>query len=124
MSVYRRRYNRNEIIRLKFDYFFRQDEESKYILTTNDEITVESLMVFFNFIVLCSIISYRDNKINESTCNKIIDEIDGYFFAFEEGLLNEGQLYSKFKKIMEEDFCVRDWNYKVVYEGVKNDYIE
>ena len=121
MSIYRRRYDRNEIIKLKFDSIFRKNEEDKFLLSKKDDMTEEDMIVFFNFIVLCSVSSFRGKRIDENTCDKIIDKADGYLFALEDGLFNVDQLYLKFKEIMENDFFVIDWDYKVIYE-VENDY--
>lgn len=121
MSIYRRRYNRNEIIKLKFDKVFRKNEENKFLLTNKKDITEDDMIIFFNFIVLCSISFFREKTIDENTCDKIIDKADGYLFALQDGLFNVDQLYNKFKEIMEIDFSVVDWTYKVIYEE-KNDY--
>lgn len=121
MSIYRRRYDRNEIIRLKFDKTFRKKEEDRFLLSKKDTITEDDMVVFFNFIILCSVTFFREKRIDENACDKIIDKADGYFFAMQDGLFNVDQLYKKFKEIMENDFFVVDWAYKVIYE-VNNDY--
>lgn len=121
MSVYRRRYDGNEIIELMFNRSLREEEQKKFLLTLRDEIKEEDLITFFNFIALCSIDFYRTHTIDKDTCLKIIDKADGYLFGFEEGLIDKTNLYYKFKEIMEEDLYIKNWDYKVLYE-VEDDY--
>lgn len=118
MSVYRRRYDRNEIIKLMFDTSYRKMEEDRFLLTSRGNMIEEDFIVFFNFIILCCARSYHDKLIDKNEFYKIIDKADAYLFAFEDGLLNGLSLYNKFKEIMENDLFVRDWNYKVLYEEV------
>ena len=119
MSIHRnRRYDGNEIIKLMFNTSFRRQEENKFLLTSRGNMVKEDFIIFFNFIVLCSVRDYRNKLIEKNEFHKIVDKADGYLFAFEDGLIDGTNLYGKFKDIMENDLFVRDWNYKVLYNEV------
>lgn len=115
MSIYRRRYDEGRINLIKYNSIEREKENDLYFVTDANE---KSISFFINdhtdYVILSIINFWKKNYISAYTCDKLIDKVEGYYFAYEEGLIDCIQLYSKLnKEIMEDYFNIQQNNYYI-----------
>ncbi len=99
MSVCRRhgrRFDLNTIITMMYDYSLRIKELSNYIMIEYDKSKLNLVIDdHTDVIILLVIDAFSKNFIDKRTCLRIIDKIEGYYYAFEENLIDSYQLYKK-----------------------------
>ena len=116
MPINKRRYGRiEEII---YDSLFRQEENLKYRIVEFNENLVENYIYDYTDYVILSIVNdFSENKIDRNFCYKLVDKVEGYYYAFEEGFIDAFRLYNKLtEEIMIEELH-KNWNYIAIYEG-------
>lgn len=98
-------------------YLFKYIDDSLEI----NHITEIYLNHHINFVILYALMCEKDNKISKEYTNKIIEIIEGYCFAFDQGLFNINQLIQKLNvDVMQQKLGRANW----CYIGVKNDFCE
>lgn len=112
MSVRRRRYDTERINLIKYNSIQREKEISLYSVIDYNE---RNIFCFIDdhtdFVILFIIVCWKKNFITEQECNKLIDIVEGYYFAYEEELINAIQLYQKLNsEIMQEALHQKDWD--------------
>lgn len=112
MSVRRRRYDTERINLIKYNSIQREKEISLYSVIDYNE---RDIFCFIDdhtdFVILFIIVCWKKNFITEQECNKLIDIVEGYYFAYEEELINAIQLYQKLNsEIMQEALHQKDWD--------------
>lgn len=112
MSVRRRRYDTERINLIKYNSIQREKEISLYSVIDYNE---RDIFCFIDdhtdFVILFIIVCWKKNFITEQECNKLIDIVEGYYFAYEEKLINAIQLYQKLNsEIMQEALHQKDWD--------------
>ena len=120
MSVRRRRYDTERINLIKYYSIQREKEISLYSVIDYNE---RDIFCFIDdhtdFVILFIIVCWKKNFITEQECNKLIDIVEGYYFAYEEELINAIQLYQKLNsEIMQEALHQKDWDKMGILGGV------
>lgn len=120
MSVRRRRYDTERINLIKYNSIQREKEISLYSVIDYNE---RNIFCFIDdhtdFVILFIIVCWKKNFITEQECNKLIDIVEGYYFAYEEELINAIQLYQKLNsEIMQEALHQKDWDKMGILGGV------
>ncbi len=120
MSVRRRRYDTERINLIKYNSIQREKEISLYSVIDYNE---RDIFCFIDdhtdFVILFIIVCWKKNFITEQECNKLIDIVEGYYFAYEEELINAIQLYQKLNsEIMQEALHQKDWDKMGILGGV------
>lgn len=120
MSVRRRRYDTERINLIKYNSIQREKEISLYSVIDYNE---RDIFCFIDdhtdFVILFIIVCWKKNFITEQECNKLIDIVEGYYFAYEEKLINAIQLYQKLNsEIMQEALHQKDWDKMGILGGV------
>lgn len=125
MSIHRRhgrRFNLDTIITMMYDYSLRMKEFSNYIMIEYDESKLDFVISdHTDVIILLVIDAFSKNFIDKRTCLKIIDKIEGYYYAFEENLINSYQLYTKLQnEILIEELKEKRSNFLGVFKNFEN----
>lgn len=96
MSICGRRYNSERLNLVKYNFIEREKENNMYSLIDFNERNV-SLFIddHVDYVILSLVNAWKNKFIEVYTCNKLIDKIEGYYFAYQEELLNQVQLYHK-----------------------------
>lgn len=120
MSIRRRRYDTERINLVKYNSIQREKEISLYSVIDYNE---RNIFCFIDdhtdFVILFIIVCWKKNFITEQECNKLIDIVEGYYFAYEEELINAIQLYQKLNsEIMQEALHQKDWDKMGILGGV------
>ena len=112
MSVCRRRYDTERINLVKYNSIQRKKEISLYSVIDYHERDVPCFIDdHTDFVILFIIVCWKENFITEQECNKLIDIVEGYYFAYEEGLIDTIQLCDKLNhEIMQNSLHQKDWN--------------
>lgn len=119
MSTYGRRYDSKRIKDVKYDSIMREKENSLYSLM---DVNYDNIYFYIDdhvdYIILNIINFWKQKFISLDECNKLIDKVEGYYFAYEEHFINELQLYKKLNnEIMKDFFNVNINNYIGVYKN-------
>lgn len=111
-----RRYVGDIVTKLRYSPKLVESEKRKFYLTEENDLVL-NLGVFADYITLCAVIQLHNKMISENEFNKIIDQIDGYVFAYEDGLLTEGQSYEHLKKDFQYvyNYMNLDWDFLIIY---------
>lgn len=120
MSIRRRRYDTERINLVKYNLIQREKEISLYSVIDYNERNVFCFIDdHTDFVILFIIVCWKKNFITEQECNKLIDIVEGYYFAYEEELINAIQLYQKLNsEIMQEALHQKDWDKMGILGGV------
>ena len=120
MSIRRRRYDTERINLVKYNSIQREKEISLYSVIDYNERNVFCFIDdHTDFVILFIIVCWKKNFITEQECNKLIDIVEGYYFAYEEKLINAIQLYQKLNsEIMQEALHQKDWDKMGILGGV------
>lgn len=113
MSLCRRRYDNARIINLiKYNVQKREEEVSLYDVCEYNDQRVSRLICEHTDFVILTIISFWASKyMTLSECNKLIDIVEGYYAAYEEGLIDEFNLCNKLNvEIMQNSLRQKTWN--------------
>ena len=100
MSIYRgRRYDDSRINTLKFNNkeFLKEVQNFKNYKKNNPSILLQ-VDCFFNYSVLLIINNWRQKFINKMISDKLIDILDGYYFAYTQGLISKESFFLKIEK--------------------------
>ena len=121
MSIRRRhgrRFDLNVIITMMYDYSLRIKELSNYIMIEYDEMKLDYVIDdHTDVIILLVVDAFSKNFIDKKSCLKIIDKIEGYYYAFEENLINSHQLYQKLQnEILIEELKEKKVNFLGVFK--------
>lgn len=121
MSIRRRhgrRFDLNVIITMMYDYSLRMKELSNYIMIEYDEMKLDYVIDdHTDVIILLVVDAFSKNFIDKKSCLKIIDKIEGYYYAFEENLINSHQLYQKLQnEILIEELKEKKVNFLGVFK--------
>lgn len=112
MSVFRRRYDNERINEIRYNPSRRYEENKKYrVMEYSERLANSCVYDHTDYVVLSTINAFRNNYIDKYQCNKILDKIEGYYFAFEENLIDANQLCQKLnQEIMIEELGQFSWN--------------
>lgn len=103
------------INKLRYSAQFVESEKERFFVVKYDEKLVEGhLGDFSDFIVLGAAIFLHQKMLMEHHFYKIADKIDAYIFAYEDGLLDEYQVYNH---------LMDDFEYIVTYFGFSKDLL-
>lgn len=118
MSVFRRRYDNERINNIRYNSHKRYQENKKYrVVEYNKNFARLYVYDHTDYVVLATLNALRNRYINKHECNKILDKIEGYYFAFEEGLINSEKLCQKLnQEIMREELHQENWNHLGVFK--------
>ena len=121
----RRRYTRRDIKLLRRNPVQQLEEIKKYYLIKPSicakMIPTNQLDSHINYVVLYIIISEANKMISVDYASKLLDIIEGYCFAFDEGLINSLQCWKKINvEIMQKKLRDSKWNYLGVFEDDLN----
>lgn len=112
MSICRRRYDSARINLIKYNIQEREKEVSLYDVCAYDDRRVSCLICEHTDFIILAIISFWASKcMTLSECNKLIDIVEGYYAAYEEGLIDEFNLFNKLNtEIMQNSLQQKTWN--------------
>lgn len=116
MSTHRRRYGIDQIVSFKYNRIKRENEISLYSLISdpNDQDISFFINDHVDYIILYIIIFFKKKYIDERTCNKLIDMVEGYYFSYESELLSSKKVFQKLNTEIMQDWLNQDFNYLAV----------
>ena len=104
MSVCRRRYDRDRITEVMYDSVKRSEEQDRYTLTDFDKKKLDFFIDDHTDLVILYIIEFWVQKIiTKYELFKLIDIVEGYYFAYKEDLIDSNNLYFKLNKYILSD---------------------
>ena len=121
MSLHRRRIGTPERINdILYNTMIRNNENKKYNLIPYSDIrTFQYAYDHTDYVILSIINAYKNHFIDKKTCFNLIDKVDGYFYAFESGMINSVQFCKKLnKEIMEDELNKQDWKFLGVFNDM------
>ena len=123
MPIRRRRYDADRVRKVMFKPVIRRQENESYkIVNCNKGFVVSYINDYTDYVILSAINDFRNKKIDKNSCYRLIDKVEGYYYAFEESLINAFQLYQKLtEEIMIEELHKENWSYIAIYKGDMND---
>ena len=122
MPIRRRRYDGSLIRKILYKPIVRRKENLNYrIVNCNKGFVVNYINDYTDYVILAIINDFRNKKIDKNLCYKLIDKVEGYYYAFEESFIDVFQLYQKLtNEIMIEELHKDNWNYIAIYKGDEN----
>lgn len=109
MSVCRRRYDRNQITKVMYDPVERSAEQNYYTLIDFDERDLDFFIDDHTDLVILYIVELWVQKIiTKHELFKLVDIVEGYYFAYSEGLIDSKNLYLKLNKYILSDMFFLD----------------
>lgn len=123
MPIRRRRYDADRIRKIMFNPASRRKENESYtIVNCNKGFIISYIHDYTDYVILSIINDFRNHKVDKNKCYKLIDKVEGYYYAFEESFINASQLYQKLtEEIMIQELRKKNWNYIAIYKGDMND---
>lgn len=119
MSVRRRRYNRDRITKVMYDSVERLEEQDCYTLIDFNEKDLDFFIDDHTDLVILYIIEFWVQKIvTKHELFKLIDIVEGYYFAYKEGLIDSENLYFKLNKYILGDMVFLEGKIGVYMEGI------
>ena len=104
MSVCRRRYDRDRITDVMYDSVKRSEEQDRYTLIDFDKKKLDLFIDDHTDLVILYIIEFWVQKIiTKYELFKLIDIVEGYYFAYKEDLIDSNNLYFKLNKYILSD---------------------
>lgn len=94
-------------------------ENTRYQIVFQPDIKTieENIEDHVDFVVLFAIWSYQKKYITKHECERLIDKIEGYYYAFVENLINFFQLYEKLNaEIIVKELQGNDTDFIGVYK--------
>lgn len=114
-----RRFDLDSIIMMMYNSSLRMDELENYIITDYDESKLDSVIDDHTDVVILLVVdAFSKNFIDKRICLKLIDKIEGYYYAFEENLISSRQLYEKLQtEILTEELRKEKVNFLGVFKN-------
>lgn len=119
MSMFGRRYDTERINDIRYNSHKRYQENKKYrVIEYNENFVNLYVYDHTDYVILSTLNALRNRYIDKNQCTKILDKIEGYYFAFEEGLISANQLCQKLnQEIMREELHQENWNHLGVFKN-------
>ena len=109
MSVCRRRYDRDRITDVMYDSVKRSEEQDRYTLIDFDKKKLDLFIDDHTDLVILYIIEFWVQKIiTKHELFKLVDIVEGYYFAYSEGLIDSKNLYLKLNRYILGDMFFLD----------------